>query len=101
MALSDGPPALNTRLAARTARNEQLRGTQSIPSREGSQRAEQSNALARSENTSPREGSVLTSIADSPGDGIRQPEEGNAPSERETIRGVKVQYLKVRLALKV
>ena len=83
MASSDGPPAMNTRLASHAA---QLRGTQSIPPREGSQRHGQSNAPACSENASPREGSVLTSIADSPSDEIRQPEEGNVPSERETIR---------------
>src|SRR5947209_14444174 len=88
MASSDGPPAMNTRLAARAARNEQLRGMQSIPSREGSQRPERSNASAHSGNASPREGSVLTSIADSPGDDHRQPEEGDVPSERDTIRGV-------------
>jgi hypothetical protein len=81
MASSDGPPAMNTRLAARAARNEQLRGTQSIPSREGSQRPEQSSASARSENASPREGSTLTSLADSPGDNLRQPKEGDVPSE--------------------
>ena len=82
MASSDGPPAMNTCLASRAA---QLRGTQSIPPHEGSQRHGQSNASARSENASPCKGSVLTSIADPPSNEIRQPEEGNVLSEQETI----------------
>jgi len=84
---SDGPPARNTRAAARLAR-EQARESQSIPSREGSQ--ETGDAFARPDYTAPREESLLTSIADSTSD-PQQPSEGEnlegyAPSEQETVR---------------
>ena len=82
MSSRDGPPARNTHLASRTARNEQTRAIQDAPSREGSQRPERSDATARSDNTAPQEGSELTSLD---GDN-RQSEEDDTASERDTIR---------------
>jgi len=89
MALRDGPPVRNTCRAARAACNEQTRVMQENTSHKESHRPEQSDATACSENTTthsdnqtPQEGSILTSLDDKP----RQSGEDEVVSECDTIR---------------